>query len=207
MLSESSSEPERSWNRLRNFQGRADLISDSDIAKRLDLATLGSTMKILVRVGESKVRIEREHPPVSQIEQAAARLRPVFLPQEIVHHGKVTKALSYLTQKEAPEVKALAKAVSSAWKGFDSQRTWAMEAGKFGEKPDTTGQLWDRQIAHDWLYGYVIHNDLDAQHRIRYISPDDRMMAGLLWVKDATLLVRATQQLIVDLEDVGALNG
>lgn len=207
MLTEPSSGRERSWNRLRHFQGRAELISDAEIAKRMDLATLGSTMKILVRVGESKVQIEREHPPISQIEQAAARLRPVFLDQEVVHHGRVMKALGYLTRNEAPEVKAVVKAVKTAWQGFDGQRTWAMEAGEFGENPDTTGQLWDRQIAHDWLYGYVIHNDLDAQHRIRYISPDDRMMAGLLLTKDAILLVRATQQLVVDLEGVGALNG
>jgi hypothetical protein len=193
------------WDRLRRFQERAAAVAASELAQRVDLATLGSTMKILVRVGEPQVEWTREMPSEAVIEQAAARVRPIVLTEDSVYWGKVTSALGYLTKNSSQMSKDLVKAIKEAWTAFDEQRTWAMEVRKIDDPTETSGVLWDRDIAKSWLYGDLVHADPAAQDKIRLISSDDRLWAGLLWVKDAVLLIRATQQTIIDLEDSGEL--
>lgn len=159
-------------------------------------------MQILARVGEPLSTFVREHPPVEEIEAAAARLRPLFLERDGIHYNQVAKAVSSLTQNSAPEVIQRVTACREAWRSLPGSETWFMQAGT---ESDMTPQTSDRQIAKDWLYGDLIHADAEAQYRIRHIPEDDRIMAALLWVKDSILLTRATYQLIVDLEDLGEL--
>ncbi len=73
-------------------------------AQREDLATVGSTMNILVRAGRREHRIERFHLPVPELIEAAVMLRPVtVLRKEPVQIGRVLAALGLLLM-DAPEL-------------------------------------------------------------------------------------------------------
>ena len=62
-------------------------------AQREALATVGSTMNILVRVGQREHRIERTHLPEPELIQAAVMLRPVvFLQKEPVQSHALTQS-------------------------------------------------------------------------------------------------------------------
>lgn len=193
------------WKRLRRFQDRAERLFDSAIAKRADLATLGTTMQILMKAESGSATITQEHPPIEEIEAAASKLRPIFLQDEDVHYYKVLSALGYLTRSASAEARKSVASCRSSWKRVTDSNYWAVEAAKGEDFADRMPLTWDRQIARDWLYGYLVHDDEEAQHRLRLLGEREKIMAGLLWVKDGLLLVRGTYQLVRDLEDAGEL--
>lgn len=64
----------------------------------------------------------------------------------------------------------------------------------------------DRQIAHDFLYGYLVHHDVDARERLKGVPEAERLIAATVWAADAIKLTLATRQLIIDLRDGGYLS-
>jgi len=150
-------------------------------------------------------RIEREHPPIEEIEQGASRVRPLFLEQEEVHHMKVLKALGLLSKDAGPPHQEVVKQLRQAWRSFPTSSRWGLAVATAVDDFGTAPFRSDRAIAWDWLYGDLLHADPDRRQRLRHVPDTERIMAGLLWVKDAILLTRATQQLITDLEQTGEL--
>lgn len=196
---------ELAWKRLRRFRSRAKRIADTDIARRADLATLGTTLQVMTRVGTPWATIFQEHPPEAEIITGATLLRPVFLKEEDVYHHNVISALGFLVRDRSPEAKKAVANCKETWKAATRSSYWAFEAALGENLEDRMPQTWDRDIAKDWLVADIVHDDEDAQHRLRLVSETDKILAGLLWVKDGILLVRGTDQLIVDLEDKGEL--
>jgi hypothetical protein len=197
----------RSWFRLREFQDRVRIVMDSVIARQADVATLGTTMRIIAEVGRPGVgSIAWDHPPVEAIEQAAARLRPIFLENEEVFYFKVMTSIGYLAQGASTENRQVIAALRSAWKELTDGMYWSLAVAADAEGRESAPMHSDRQIATDWLYGDLVHADPKRRRRIRHVPEGYRILAGLLWAKDGILLTRATQQLIVDLEDRGELS-
>ncbi|QXG77484.1 hypothetical protein KUM42_08265 [Modestobacter sp. L9-4] len=196
----------RWWYTLDEFLDRAERVLSSEIARREDLATVGTTMKLIASVLDGAVRwsIQRQVPREADIESAATRVRPLFLQDDPVFYGKVTNAIGGLARSAGNEHKATIKALKEAWRTFDKSYRWAVAVSK--EPNFTAGQFRnDRQIARDFLYGDLVHADADARQRLANISPEERLLAAVVWVADATRLTLATKQLIVDLTDAGAL--
>lgn len=206
MVSEQSPHVRVAWSRLREFQDRARAVMDTAIACRADVASLGSTIRIIVAVGQlGMTRLEQDQPPVAEVVEAAVRLRPLFLDREEIHHMKVMHALGLLTRSAAPANREVVAKLKKAWGGFPSTRYWDVATARGTGDLDSAPLRSDRQVAADWLYGDLVHADPERRRRIQHLSEGDRLMAGLLWVKDGILLTRATQQLIIDLETAGEL--
>jgi hypothetical protein len=194
------------WFTIDEFLDRAERVLTSEIARNEDLATVGTTFNIIASIvdGDVRHRIEYEIPREADIESAATRVRPLYLEQDPVFHGKVINAIGGLAQPAPDEQRALVKMLKKAWKRQEDNYRWSMGASR--TPGDRSGQLrTDRQIARDFLYGDLVHADPEARARIRYIPQSERLLAAVVWVADATRLTLATKQLIVDLRDAGSL--
>lgn len=194
------------WFLVDQFLDRAARVLDSEIARRDDLATVGTTMKIIASVsaGVTSFQLARERPPVADIESAAARVRPLFARDDAVFHENVTGAIGALAQNAPAETLEVVKTVRKAWQEVEGASRWEV-ASSLSPLPDAERSRTDRQIARDFLYGDLVHADPKARQRLIGISPDERLMAAVVWVADATRLTLATKQLIIDLRDGGYL--
>jgi len=103
---------------IDEFMNRAERVLSSEIARREDLATVGTTMRFIGSLSErvTSWRMEREQPREADIESAAARVRPLFLNEDPVFHGKVTTAIGGLVQGAPEEIKQAIKALKKAWR-------------------------------------------------------------------------------------------
>lgn len=187
------------------FMRRAERIMATSAAQREDLATVGSTMKVLVRVGERQHRIERSHLPVPELLEAAVMIRPVVLQKEPVHLGGVVNAVGFLTQDAPAQVRDLVRAVKRDWPRLLTSERWVVMAARAGESSGS--RLTDAEIAELWFNAHVWHDDQDKQWTLRYISEDECLISATVWVSDRVLVVRALQQMIVDLRQAGHLPG
>jgi len=195
------------WFVLDEFLDRAERVLNSEIARRQDFATVGTTMRLIGSVvsGKAMFSIERDVPREADVESAAARVRPLFLENDPVFHGRVTMALGGLSKDSGSEQElATIKALKNAWQSFEKSYRWSM--GTSFSRGIPPGQMRnDRQIARDFIYGDLVHADPEARARLRHISMDDRVLAAVVWVTDATCLTQATKQLAIDLDDAGSL--
>jgi len=181
------------------FLARADAIMSTDAARREDLATIGSTMRVLVRVGEPHQRIERSHLPVPELLQAAVMIRPVVLGKERVNLSKVLAAAGFLVRDAPEHVRAPVADARRSLPRFLSAGRWTlMVAG-----PDGETRLSDVEIAELWFNAHVWHDDADKQWALRQVPEDERLICATVWVSDRVLAVRAVQQLVVDLRRAG----
>jgi hypothetical protein len=67
------------WYTLDEFCDRAERVLNSEIARRQDLATVSTTVKLIASVvdGAFRYAMEREVPREADVESAAARVRPL----------------------------------------------------------------------------------------------------------------------------------
>ncbi len=208
---EAVAEPQRqhvqaAWASLQEFQSRASEVLDCAVARRADVATLGTSMTILFRREEpGHAQLVREHLPQAELTEAAGFLRPFFLARDPVYHGKITKALKLLTRSSESAVREKVERLGAAWQQLPRGTYWSMAVATGSD--GATPMLTDRRIADDWLYGHFLHHDVERRERIRHVPVGDRLLAATLWVKDGVLLTAATQRLIVELEEHGHLHG
>lgn len=109
---------------LDEFRDRAERVLSSAIARREDLATVGTSGRIIASVvdGATRYIIERQLPREADIESAAARVCPLLLEQDAVFHGKVMNATSGLAQARADEQqKATFIALRGAGRSFENE--------------------------------------------------------------------------------------
>lgn len=185
------------------FLRRADRLMATSAAQREDLATIGTTMKVLVRLGQREQSIERSHLPVPELHEAANVLRPFVLQKERIHLGRVLGALVYLTGDAPTEVFELAKDMGKTWSKYLEAERWIYMAASADGGPDT--RLTDVEIAEHWLYGEAWHNDEARLWALRRVSDSEAMICATVWVADRILMVRAIQQFIVDAQQAGHL--
>jgi hypothetical protein len=188
--------------RLGLFRERADIVLSCDLARRIDLATLGTQMTLLLtEEGTGSIAL-RGLPPESEIEVAATRLRPIFLQDDEVHHGKVLGALGLLAPaQEHPSIKAL----RGHWKDLPNSRYWSIATSRGVPTGEAASHRTDREIAGDWLYGHLVHHDPARRERVKHVPHTARVQAGLLWAKDGILLTAATLRYLDCLHEARSL--
>lgn len=194
---------ERARRAIAAFGERAAAVMATAAAQREDLATLGSTMKILMRLGQREHRIERSHLPELELVQAAVTIRPVMLQKEPVHLGKALSAVSQSMPTAPPGVGEWLRGVRRQVNRSLSASRWVVMVAAPGE-PQAT-RLTDVQIAELWFDAHLWHNDLDKQWMLRHIGRDECLICATVWVSDRILIVRAVQQLIADLRAAALL--
>ena len=201
-----AADPDSARRTLVAFADRASAIMRTAAAQREDLATVGSTMNILVRVGQREHRIERTHLPEPELIQAAVMLRPVvFLQKEPVQIGKVLNAVGLLLMDAPAPVRELLGEVQRQLNKLLTAERWVvMVAGPGAPEPT---RLTDVEIAELWFDACIWHNDMDKQWALKHISEDECLISASVWVSHRILLVRALQQLIADLRQAGHLSG
>jgi len=181
----------------------AERVLFCELARREDLATVGTSGKFIASLAEGQPVVwsmERSHPPESDVESAAARLRPLFLQDERVQYGRVTNALGALAQGAPEPQRELVKLLKKAWEQHETGYRWAIGStrsggsGKIVRSPTTscTATWCTPTTTPDSGYGAYPRGE--------------RLVAATAWAADAIKLTLATQQLVVDLRDGGYLS-
>ena len=196
----------QAWITLDRFAERATRIMRTGIAKRDDLDTLGNLVHIRVNpLDPSKFQIRHDRPEEAQIVHAAAVLRPLILQGDPVYHGKVMKALGLLAMGATEQWRTLVTNEREAWKQITTRARWDVQVGAANGEWQTETRS-DRAIAMDWLYADVVHADAQRQDAIKHIPEEERLMAGLLLVRDGVVYTRSSLNLIRALEEAGSLS-
>jgi hypothetical protein len=199
-----SGDPEQARRIVKAFMARAERIMSTDAAQREDLATMGSSLQVMVRAGAREQRIWRTHLPETELIHAAAIIRPVILQRELVHLGRVVGAIGFLTRDASDEVQRVVRVLRRSWHPNLYGERWVVMVAHPLEGQAT--RLTDVDIAELWFNAHVWHDDQDKQWALRYIDTDECLICGTVWMSDRILVVRAVQQLIVDLRQEGHLS-
>jgi hypothetical protein len=189
--------------RVNAFMHRAGLIMETDAARREDLATIGTTMKVMFRIDSRVSDFQRSHLPETELIAAAAIVRPITLGDEPCEVGGVMNAISLLTQG-TPGLSQKVRLVKQTMQKMLCEPRWTLFVAHDGDKQIA---LTDIQIADLWLYADVMHGNPVKQAMLKHISRDERRIAGTVWVGDRILLARGIQQMIVDLRRARLLPG
>lgn len=172
----------RDLARLETFVARARRIESHSLASNLDKLRQLSTgpMTFIQRDGKSYLRYD--FPPEEQVESAAARVRPLLLTDVSVL--AVLKAIDSLTagSSDREDIREWTSKVRKMWKrrtaetsdgtsGFSA--TW--ESTTTGE----SGQTDHAELARAWIYGDVVHHDVDHLERTKGWDVGDRFRAAV----------------------------
>lgn len=190
---------ERPADVIDEFLELAAHVRRSELAQRLDLATLGQRWRLSIgRAGLGDIGL-RDQVTEMELEQAALRLRPAMLSDEYVYAPKVLIELGRRIHDERWRRERL-KPLRRAWVDFDKTMYWSAAATSADATQEAPMRS-DRQIAKDHLYGNLHHRDPDRRRRIQLLSEGTLNLATILYVKDGLLLCEATSRFIVDALD------
>lgn len=163
-------------------------------------------MGVAVRDGQTYLTFTA--PPEEQMESAGARVRPLLLDRDPVHVPKVFKALSYLLRDDPTVVKFLR----------DRRRDWERRVQEDGVPADGyrvmhmntgTGQFHeanDRQLALAWLYGDVVHHDLDRRALGDEMGLEQRYQGAIALLAFLIRHAVSTLRMIEQLREAGVLS-
>ena len=194
------------WVPLDQFLDRAERVLSCELARREDLATVGTSGKFIASLAEANPwcgpwsEVTPRSPTSSRQQHVSG---PLFRQDERVQHGRVTNALGALAQGAPEPQRELVKLLKKAWKQHDTGYRWSLGSTRNGGSGEMRN---DRQIAHDFLYGDLVHAADDARQRLRGVPQGARLVAATAWAADAIKLTLATKQLVVDLRDGGYLS-
>lgn len=197
---------------LAAFVLRARRVGEHSLAS--DPVALGHLCKPSWQVTLSHVdgqaTVRRTLPDEESVESLAARVRPVILQDDPVHHGKVLNALSYML-KDVPHepAKAYIKWLRNQWKTINSKseevRAYRLEKGPADRSAAPT-VISDNSLAFAWFYGDVVHADTARRESSAGFSIVDRFEAAVPVVARAAWLTHATLNLIEQLMAEGVLS-
>lgn len=126
--------------------------------------------------------VRTEHPPEEQVESAAARIRPLLLNQEEAHCIKAMNALLYFARENGADDRTISalKRLREEWKVVASQkvRRSAYEVRvKSGEALEEA--LADHELAYAWIYGDVVHADIEKRQGAHSFGVEERFHAAV----------------------------
>ena len=147
-------------------------------------------------------------PPEEQVESAAARVRPLLLQEDGVHYIKVLNALGYFA-KDSPDAKlrnSLA-AIRSDWNRIQPKGKDILGASTQIEDADGNRSefLSDTELAFAYIYGDVVHNDLDRLASTKMHGVKERFKAAAPIVCFIMVLAIATLNVTRNMRKAGLL--
>lgn len=162
-----------------------------------------------------QIEIRRELPDEEAFESLAARLRPVLLKSESIHHQKVLTALETILDQSAQDaddleaVRAEVYRLRAAWSRHDesqpSLHRYAVQQWR-ADGSEATPQVSDGQMALAWLYGDLVHVDVQGEKLDGTLLPiKERYAAAVTYFADVALLCAQTFDVVTDLAHRGLL--
>jgi len=144
-------------------------------------------------------------PPEEAFESLAARVRPLLLEQDGLHHARVLAAIGAFSRGD-DEVTRAREVLQRAW-----DRATGAEALGFlvGEARDGAELIADVTLAHGWLYGDLVHAKPNVPEAVMQTSLNQRYIASVLIYGQAAMAAvgtlnvvrRAAKKGLVELSD------
>ncbi|WP_024287212.1 hypothetical protein [Cellulomonas sp. KRMCY2] len=192
-------------------------------ARRIAAHSLASDRQALLSLSEftltghieldGTMQMRRALPDEEAFESLAARVRPVLVKTESVHHGRVLEAIQAAidaTESEIPEGLLVRLAgLQNEWPKFDLDSTnvlrFAMQSAKT-DGSESTPQVSDTQLAAAWLYGDLVHVDTRGDKSDGQLFPvKERYSAAVTYFAHAVVLTLMTLDLVVALHELGVI--
>lgn len=153
--------------------------------------------QVTVGGGESEIRFDL--PPEEAFESLAARVRPLLLEDDGLHHKRVLAAIGAFGRDDA-EVIRQREILRGAW-----ERATGSGAVGFlvGEAKNGAPLVADVDLAHGWLYGDLVHAKPDVPQAVLDATLDQRFLAAVLVYGQAALAAVATLNVVRQAADNG----
>nr|BFE50261.1 hypothetical protein GCM10017745_36880 [Saccharothrix mutabilis subsp. capreolus] len=140
----------------------------------------------------------------------AARVRPLLLVKESVHHSKVTKALKRLLDTspigDVEQYRDELNELREAWKTTTTGETYGLVQWTGTEVPDTLAPVSNVLLAEAWMYIDLVHVDPDQRRRDALNFPmRQRYLAAVRYYCRIAELVVRTLRYVEKLRDVGVV--
>lgn len=141
-------------------------------------------------------------PPEEPFESLAARVRPLLLEQDGIHHSRVLAAIGVFG-REDEEVMRAREVLKATW-----QRVTGTNIVGFAisEAVDDAPLISDIDLAHGWLYGDLVHANPDVPSGVVSATLNQRYLAAVLIYGQAALAAVATLNVIRSLIAKGLLD-
>ncbi len=201
---------------LKRFALRARRIAAHSLAAdRERLAEMANPRMAANLNLNGQIEFRRELPNEETFESLAARLRPVLLNRESVHHQKVLTALEITLRQPAQDtddlaaIRAEVQRLRVAWSRHDESKPtlhrYAVQRAKV-DGTESTPQVSDSQLALAWLYGDLVHVDVKGEKFDGTLLPiKERYAAAVSYFSGVALLCAWTFDVITDLAHRGLL--
>lgn len=201
---------------LQKFALRARRIAAHSLAAdRERLAEMANPRMAINLNLNGQIELRRELPDEEVFESMAARLRPILVNSESVHHRKVLTALETVLEQAAQDtddlaaIRAEVQRLRVAWSRYDestlSHHRYTVQQVKIND-PDHTLQVSDSQLALAWLYGDLVHVDVKGEKVDGTLLPiRQRYTAAVSYFSGVALLCAETFDVIADLAHRGLL--
>src|SRR5690606_12821042 len=124
--------------------------------------------------GEGEIRFDL--PPEEAFESLAARVRPLLLEDDGLHHKRVLAAIGAFGRDNA-EVVRQREVLRGAWERATGS---TMVAFQIGQAIDGAPLVSDVDLAHGWLYGDLVHAKPDVPAAVLDASLDQRYLAAVI---------------------------
>jgi len=193
-------------------------------ARRIEAHSLASNRQTLSALSEftlaghikldGTMEMRRSLPDEEAFESLAARVRPVLVKSESVHHRRVLAAIQSAleaTGTEIPEyLQARLAGLQQDWSRFDLDSSnvlrFAMQSSKT-DGSETTPQVSDTQLAAAWLYGDLVHVDTHGNKSDGLLFPvKERYSAAVTYFAHAAVLSLMTLDLVMALHELGVVD-
>jgi hypothetical protein len=171
-------------------------------------------LKLEVTLSEDgTVETRQKLPDEESFESLAARLRPLLLESESIHYEKVLDAIDeVLAESTIPDVEALrlrAQQLRDFWshhaKTTLSSIRYTTQA-RTADGSKTTPQVSDSQLAMAWLYGDLVHVDVQGKKKAGTSFPlKERFAAAVTYFATIALACLHTRDLVSTLVQHGML--
>jgi hypothetical protein len=181
-----------------------DMTSFEDLMK--------TTWHVTLNPSTGATTVTRRLPPEESVESLAARVRPLILQNDPVHHGKVLNALGFLLKDvdEVEDAKAYVEWLRDRWRSINSSSdeigAYSIQKGRV-DGTSRPSVIADTILAFGWFYGDVVHADEDRRRATAEFSVLDRYEAAVPVVAKAAWLAHATLDFVEQLRAAGHLAG
>lgn len=200
---------------LNRFVLRARRIQAHSLASDRQALLLLSELTLTGHIGlDDTVEMRRVLPDEEVFESLAARVRPVLVKTESVHHKKVLAAIQVCidaTELEVPEdLLARLADLQDEWSRFDLDSSTVQRLAVQSARADGSGatpQVSDTQLAAAWLYGDLVHVDTRGAKSAGLLFPlKERYSAAVTYFAHAAVLSLKTADLVMALHELEVID-
>lgn len=166
------------------FVVRARRVEEHSLAADPEkLAAWGQVRLTLQGLKDGTQRLIQEVPAEEILESAMARVRPIVLDGEPVYWAKALAAIGYVIRFIDDPERELAHAayqeLKKRWQSCTSQHGNPDDGSYYIVRADFVGgQVSAEELAFSWIYGDVVHADLDRQARGEIVGVQERHRAA-----------------------------